>query len=170
VQYATPPLVENTELVGPIALKLYAATTDTDIHWIVSLLEIDADGKERLVTKGWLRGSHRELDMKQSKPWEPIHKHTKSEPLTPGEIYEFDIKLISTGILFKAGSRIALKIRCVDDEPTNPLELAATGSIHRTAVARVTVFHNEDYPSYLLLPVTKGNILNTFMSGGKYPG
>jgi uncharacterized protein len=140
------------------------------VHWIVSLLEIDADGRERLLTKGWLRGSHRELDMKQSKPWEPIHTHTKSEPLVPGEIVEFDIKLIPTGMLFKAGSRIALKIRCVDDEPTNPLELAATGSIHRTAVARVTVFHNEDYPSCLLLPVTKGNILNTFLSGGKYPG
>jgi predicted acyl esterase len=88
----------------------------------------------------------------------------------PGKIYEFDIKLIPTGVLFKAGSRIALKIRCVDDEPKNPLELAATGSLPRTAVARVTVFHNEDYPSYLLLPVTKGNILNTFLSGGQYPG
>jgi predicted acyl esterase len=170
LQYATPPLVENTEIIGPIALKLYAATTDTDVHWIVSLLEIGADGKERLVTKGWLKGSHRELDMSRSKPWEPIHLHATTAPLTPGEIYEFDIKLVATGNLFKAGSRIALKVRCADDEPTNPLELAATGSLRRTAVARVTVFNNDAAPSYLLLPVTKGNILNTFMSGGKYPG
>ena len=66
--------------------------------------------------------------------------------------------------------RIAVKISCVDDEPTNPLELIGTGAFKRTAVARVTVFHNEDYPSYLLLPITKGNILNTFFSGGKWPG
>jgi predicted acyl esterase len=170
VQYATPPLVENTEVVGPIMLKLYGATTDTDVHWIVTLLEIDPEGNERQLTKGWLRGSHQELDMKESKPWEPIHTHTKSEPLTPGEIYEFDIKMIATGNLCKAGSRIALKISCVDDEPKNPLELIATGTIKRTAVARVTVFHNEDYPSYLLLPITKGNILNTYFSGGKWPG
>jgi predicted acyl esterase len=156
--------------VGPIMLKLYGATTDTDVHWIVTLLEIDPEGNERQLTKGWLRGSHQELDMKESKPWEPIHTHTKSEPLTPGEIYEFDIKMIATGNLFKAGSRIALKISCVDDEPKNPLELIATGTIKRTAVARVTVFHNEDYPSYLLLPITKGNILNTYFSGGKWPG
>ena len=78
VQYVTPPLVENTEVTGPIALKLYAATTDTDVNWIVSLLEIDADGKEHLLTKGWLKGSHRELDLAKSKPWEPIHKHTNS--------------------------------------------------------------------------------------------
>ncbi len=169
LQYATPPLVENTEICGPIALKLYASTTDTDIHWIISLLKIDAEGKEHLVTKGWLKASHRALDLEKSKPWEPIHKHTGSEPLAPGKIYEFDIKVIATGILFKAGSRIAVRIRCIDDQPKNPLELAATGSIPRAAVSRVTVFHNEDYPSYLLLPITKGNVLNTYFSGGIFP-
>jgi hypothetical protein len=170
VQYATPPLVENTEVIGPIALKLYASTTDTDVHWIVSLLEIDPQGHERQLTKGWLKGSHRALDLGRSKPWEPIHQHRQAEPLTPGEVYEFDIKLVPTGNLFKAGARIAVKIRCVDDEPRNPLELAATGSLRRTAVARVTVFHDETHPSYLLLPVTKGNILNTYLSGGTFPG
>ena len=170
VTYVTPPLVENTEVVGPIALKLYAATTDTDVLWIVTLYEIDPQGNQRQLTKGWLRGSHRELDLKASKPWEPIHTHTKSEPLTPGKIHEFDIKLIPTGNLFTAGARIGLKISCVDDEPKNPLQLIATGSIRRTAVARVTVFHNEEYPSYLLLPITKGNVLNTFFSGGVFPG
>ena len=169
LQYATPPLVENTEVVGPIALKLYAATTDTDINWIVSLIEIDREGRERLLTKGWLKGSHRELDMEWSRPWEPIHRHDQCKPLTPGDICEFDIKLVATGNLFKAGSRIALRIRCADDPPTNPLELIGAGSLTRTAVARITVFHDEDHPSYLLLPITKGNVVNTYMSGGKFP-
>jgi len=169
LQYATPPLVENTEVVGPIALKLYAATTDTDINWIVSLIEIDREGRERLLTKGWLKGSHRELDMEWSRPWEPIHRHDQCKPLTPGDICEFDIKLVATGNLFKAGSRIALRIRCADDPPTNPLELIGAGSLARTAVARITVFHDQDRPSYLLLPITKGNVVNTYMSGGKFP-
>jgi uncharacterized protein len=166
LQYATPPLVENTEICGPIALKLYASTTSTDIHWIISLLEIDAEGKERFITKGWLKGSHRQLDLDKSKPWEPVHKHTSLEPLTPGEIYEFDIKVIGTGKLFSVGSRIVLRIRSVDDEPKNPFELAGSGSMRRTAVSRVTVFHSDQYPSALLLPITRGNILNTFFSGG----
>jgi putative CocE/NonD family hydrolase len=169
LQYATPPLVENTEIAGPIALKLYAATTDSDAHWIVSLIEIDAEGKETLLTKGWLKASHRELDLEKSKPWEPIPRHDKSESLVPGAIYEFDIKIIPTGKLFKAGSRIALRIRCSDDPPNNPLELIAAGSLTRATVARVTVFHDEQHPSYLLLPITKGNVLNTFFSGGQYP-
>jgi hypothetical protein len=62
-----------------------------------------------------------------------------------------------------------VRIRCVDDEPKNPFELAGSGSLARAAVSRITVFHNEDHPSYLLLPITKGNVLNTFLSGGVYP-
>lgn len=169
VEYATPLLVENTEVMGPVMLKLYASTTDTEILWILSLFEIDPQGNKRLLTKGWLRGSHREIDVSRSKPWEPFHPHTKSEPLTPGKIYEFDIPFVATGNLFKAGCRIGLKISCVDDKPTNTLESLAAGSLRRTAVSRITVFHNEDYPSYLLLPITKGNILQTFFSGGKWP-
>jgi predicted acyl esterase len=166
LQYATPPLVENTEIAGPVMLKLYAATTDTDIHWIVSLLEIDPEGKERILTKGWLKGSHRQLDMEDSRPWEPIYTHETPEPLEATKIHEFNIKLVPTGILFKAGSRIGIKISCADDEPKSALELIGGGSLRRSAVSRITVFHNEEYPSYLLLPVTKGNVVNTYFSGG----
>jgi len=155
--------------VGLLHLELYASTTDTDLYWIISLLEIDPEGNERLLTKGWLRGSHRELGMQKSKPWEPIHSHTKSEDLTPGQIYKFNISLVPTSNLFKADSRMGLKISCVDDEPKNPLELIAAGSLCRTSVGRVAVFHDEDYPSYLFLPITKGNILQTYMSGRKFP-
>jgi uncharacterized protein len=166
LQYATAPLVENTELAGPVMLKLYAATTDTEIHWIISLLEIDPEGKERILTKGWLKGSHRQLDMENSRPWEPVYLHETPEPLEPAKIYEFNIKLVPTGILFTAGSRIGVKISCADDEPRSALELIGGGSLRRSAVSRITVFHNEECPSYLLLPITKGNVVNTYFSGG----
>jgi hypothetical protein len=169
VQYATPPLVENTQVAGPVALKLYAASTDTDIHWVVTLLEIDAGGNERFLTRGWLKASHRRLDMDASKPWEPIHTHLDPEPLTPGEIYEFDIKIVPTANEFKAGSRIAVKISCAEDPPADPLQMIACGSLRRARASRIGIFRNEDYPSYLLLPITKGNLLNTFFSGGRFP-
>jgi hypothetical protein len=169
LKYCTPPMVENTEVVGPITLKLYASTTDTEVFWIISLLEIDPEGDERVLTKGWLRGSHREIDVGRSQPWELFHPHKQSQKLTPSEIYEFDISLVPTGNLFKAGSRIGLKVSCVDDEPNNPLELLACGNLRRQSVSRITVYHNADYPSCLALPITKGNIMNTFMSGGKFP-
>jgi uncharacterized protein len=170
LRYCTPPVVENTEIVGPIVLKLYASTTDAEIFWNVSLLEINPEGNERILTKGWLRGSHREIDVKRSKPWQPYYTHKSPEPLNPGEIYEFTISLVATGNLFKAGSRIGLKVGTVDDPPTNPMELICTGSLKRQSVSRITVYRNADYPSCLILPVTRGNILQTYMSGGKYPG
>ena len=165
LEYSTPQMVENTEIIGPVALRLYAATTGTDINWIVSLLYEDEDGVRKLVSKGWLKASHRERDETQ-KPWEPLYTHAKSEPVQPLEIVPYDIKITPIGILLPAGSRLVLRISCVDDPPNDALQLTAAGTLSRTEVSRITVFHNEDHPSSLLLPVTSGNHVNTFFSGG----
>ena len=166
LEYTTPRLVENTEVIGPIVLNLYASSTDTEVLWFISLREVDREGNEKILTRGWLRGSHREIDPEKSKPWAPFHPHTKSDPLVPGNIYEFKIPIVPTGNLFKAGSRIKLKISCCDDQPKNPLEMIASGSLVRQAPSRLRVYHDAEHPSALLLPVTKGNIIETFISGG----
>lgn len=167
LEYYSPLLVEDTEVIGPIVLNLYASTTDNDVFWIISLREIDPQGNERILTRGWLKGTHREVDQKRSKPWFPFHPHTKSEPLTPGKIYEFNIPIVPTGNLFKAGSKIGLRISCVDDEPKNAIEALAIGHLRRHSPSRITVYHDSDHPSHLLLPITRGNIMGTFLSGGK---
>ena len=166
LEHSTPAIVENTEIIGPVALRLYAATTGTDINWIVSLLYEDQDGGRKLVSKGWLKASHRERDEAQ-KPWEPLYTHAKSEPVQPLEIVPYDIKIAPIGILLLAGSRLVLRISCVDDPPNDALQLTGAGTLSRTEVSRITVFHDEDHPSYLLLPVTSGNHMNTFFSGGQ---
>jgi predicted acyl esterase len=165
--FLSPPLVENTEVIGPITLNFFASTTDNDVLWFVSLLDVNPEGEERLLTRGWLRGSQRATDVHKSKPWEPFHPHTKREYLTPGEIYEFNIKIVPTCNLFKARHRIGLKIRCVDDEkPKTRLEQIAQGHLWRHTLAWITVYHDIDHPSFLLLPITKGNIIGTYISGG----
>ena len=167
--YSTPPLVEETEIVGPVMLKLYAATTDIDINWNITLLAIDPAGDHQVLTKGWLKGSHREIDMNQSKPWEPIYTHRKSDPLTPGDIYEFAIKIVPTAFRFSRDWRIGIRISGADAVPRNPQELMGVGSLTRARISRVTVFHSSEHPSYLLLPITAGNRVNTYFSGGKWP-
>ena len=137
------------------------------MFWFISLREVDSEGNERILIRGWLRGSHRETDPNRSKPWEPFHPHSNSEPLIPDQIYEFNIPIVPTGNLFKAGSRIKLKIASSGDQPKNPLEMLAGGHLLRQSASRITVFHNADYPSHLLLPITRGNVLETFVSGGK---
>ena len=168
--FMTPPMVETTEVVGPMVLNLYGSSTADEVLWFATILDIDEDGNEKLLTRGWLRGSQRRTDPELSKPWLPYHSHDKREPLTPGEIYEFNIEVRPYGIEFKPGHRIGLRIKCVDDEePATSLEGHNTGHIWRQSSSRVTVYHNEDYPSHLLLPVTKGNRIGTYMSGGKLP-
>jgi len=165
ITYHSPRLVEETEVIGPIVLNLFASSSEPEVLWFVSLREVDSDGNERILTRGWLRGSHREVDAERSRRWQPVHPHTRSQPLTPGAVYEFNIPLVPTGVVFKRGSRIALKIGCADDAPKNPLEMIASGHLRRQSASRIAVYHDASRPSHLLLPITKGNVLGTFVSG-----
>jgi predicted acyl esterase len=167
LEYYSPTLVEDTEVIGPIVLNLYASTTDDEILFLVSLREVDQQGKEKILTRGWLRGTHREVDPERSQPWAPFHPHRKSERLVPNKIYEFNIPLVPTANLFKAGTKIKLKITSADETPKHTFEQIAGGNIRRQSSSRITVYHNAEYFSHLLLPITRGNILGTFLSGGK---
>jgi len=166
--FSTPEFVENTEICGPIALKLFGSTTDTEILWFVSLWHIARDGAEDLLTRGWLRGSQRELDAERSTPWKPYHTHAKRDLLRAEEIYEFDIELRPYAILMHRGERLKLLIKCADNDPaTRFLERLGMGSVARPHASHVTIHHNAVYPSHLLLPITRGNRIGTFISGGK---
>ena len=170
VKFWTPKFVEATEFCGPVALKLYGSTTSDEVLWFVTLLHQDAEGNERTITRGWLRGSQRELDREESRPWRPYHKHTSRDPLEPGRIYEFDIEVNAIGLHVKPGEKIGLRIKSADNEDAQDIiEHMAMGHIARVPTSRVTVHHNADHPSQLLLPVTKGNIIGTFISGGDLP-
>ena len=166
--FVTPPMVENTEVCGPMVLNLYASTTDTEVLWFVNFLEIDPGGKKRVLTRGWLRGSQRRIDPERSKPWQPYHPHDKREPLTPGKVYEFNVEIVPTGVLLKAGSRFAVRIKAADkdDKPADFLDNHGLGHLWRETPAEITVYHNNRFPSHLLVPITKGNRIGTFMSGG----
>jgi uncharacterized protein len=167
VSFYTPTFIENTEVIGPLSLTLYASITQTDVLWFTSLWEVDPEGKEELLTRGWLKGSHRELDLGQSTPWQPVHPHTKEEKCVPGEVYEFNIELVPTAVALKAGYKLKLKISCTDDPPKHSMEGIGVGHIRSQKANRLTVYHNEDYPSVLLLPITKGNALGTFRFGAE---
>jgi len=170
LEFWSPPMVEVTELCGPSVLNLWGSTTDTDVLWFVSLLHQDAQGHERVLTRGWLRGSQRKLDASRSKPWQPVHVHDERQALSPNEIYEFNIEVQSIGIELQIGERIGLRIKGSDNEvPSTINEDIGSGAISRPMGSIVSVHHNDDCPSHLLLPVTRGNRIGTFISGGQLP-
>ena len=116
----------ETEITGPMAAKLFVAssTRDTDLFLIVRVF--DPQGKEVTfmgstdpntpIANGWLRASHRRLDEKRSRPYRPYHPHDRVEPLTPGEVYECDVEIVTSCIVVPAGWRVALTIRGKDYE------------------------------------------------------
>lgn len=171
LNFRTPMMVENTEVIGPLVLNFWASTTDTEVLWFVTLFQEDEAGTETILTRGWLRGSQRAVDPSKSTPWSIHHPHDRREPLKPGEIYEFNIEIVPTAVLLKAGMRLGLRIRATDQDavPNDFIDVHAYGHLWRETHQTITVYHSNSYPSHLLVPVTRGNRLGTFASGGVMP-
>jgi uncharacterized protein len=165
LKYYSPPLVEETEVIGPLQLNLYAACSGPDMVLRASIWDVAPDGKESLLNNGWLKASHRELDPAKSKPWLPVPMHTNPQPLRPGEIYEFSVSIWPIANLFKVGHRIMLQISSSDDPPKDLYQMGHEHLISQTP-CKVTVYHNAQYPSHLLIPITRGNFVGTYVSGG----
>lgn len=147
--FATPVLQKDLEVTGPIVLYLSAKLDQPDATWIVTIRNMAPDGSAPVVTKGWLRASHRALDPNKSTPFKPYHPHDRNVPVPAGEVQEYAIELRETSMLFKKGHRLVLQVRGQDtqlEEPVwyhtcNPLETK-----HEIEIGGVRA-------SYLLLPV-----------------
>jgi predicted acyl esterase len=117
--YRSVPFDRPTEITGPIAFTLAAQSSATDTDWFVSLLDEAPDGTTRSLTKGWLRASHRAIDPKRSRRWQPWHPHTEAVPLKPNTPEEFPIEIVSACNLFGAGHRLRLEIASCDSVTDN---------------------------------------------------
>jgi predicted acyl esterase len=154
--YVTAPMKEDTEVTGPMALYLYASISSKDTNWIVTLKDVGQDATEVELTRGWLKASHRALDIDKSKPYQPYHTHTKPEPITPGEIYEYAIEIRPTSNVFKTGHRIKLEIMSADLPGKTIFEPDHLNSSHTTIHY---IYHDKKYDSSLLLPIIRSKKL-----------
>jgi predicted acyl esterase len=115
LSWDTAPFERAVDLVGPFKLALHASSTASDADWIVKLQLVDAAGAASDLTQGWLRASHRALDPARSRPWRPVHRHERVEPLVAGEPTRFEIAIVPTAQRFKPGQRLRLLLTS-DDE------------------------------------------------------
>ena len=149
LSYSTAPLPHDLTIVGPIALYLSAELNQPDATWVITLRDIAPDGKSSVVTKGWLRASHRKLDRERSTPWKPFHVHDEAVPVPCGEVVEYAIDIAEAAMCFRKGHRVALQIRGQDTPAEDPVWYHlcnGTPTDHR-------VHHEPAHPSFLLLPV-----------------
>lgn len=167
--YTTPAFRDDVEICGPMVLNAHVSTTGTEALIYASVFKVDAAGEERLLTRGWLRASMRALDEERSTPWWPVHDMTERAPLEPGVVYPLAIDIRPYGILLESGTRLRLKIRTTDHGDPNPdiLSNHAVGLLAGAQENVVSIHHDPEHPSSLVLPITKGNRINTFLSGGR---
>ncbi|MFQ5895287.1 MAG: CocE/NonD family hydrolase [Nitrospinota bacterium] len=117
--YRTEPLPRPLEITGPIALYLVAQSSASDTDWFVTFADENPSGEVSVLTKGWLRASHREVDPARSKPYRPWHPHARELPLKANQPEEFVVEVVPTSNLFRPGHRIRLEIASCDSLAEN---------------------------------------------------
>jgi putative CocE/NonD family hydrolase len=139
--YSTPLLEQDLEVTGPVQARLWVSSSAVDTDYTAKLVDVSPCGFARNVVDGILRASCR-------CPGE-------STLLKPGEVVELSIDLGPTSNVFKAGHRIRLEVSSSNfpkyDRNANTGAAVGEGSELRTALQ--TVFHDQQRPSQLLLPV-----------------
>jgi hypothetical protein len=148
-------MAEDTEVTGPGALYLFAAIDTDDTNFIVKLNDIDPYGNRSLVSTGWLKASHREVDESRSTPWRPHHPHTRAMPVKPGEIYRYAIRIYSMSWVFKAGHRIELEVGSQEASDDPAVALLPPDASHLPSGRATThkIYRDKEHQSHLLLPV-----------------
>lgn len=149
--YTTPPLEEDVEITGPIAAKLYAATSARDTDWMVRLIDVHPDGYAALLCDGVLRARCR--DPKRGGAFNP----ERLSSIEPDRIYEYAIDFWrATANVFGKGHRIRVEI----SSSYFPFYLRNlnTGADNialetRMEVARQKIYHDKQHPSHIVLPV-----------------
>jgi predicted acyl esterase len=115
-----------TEVVGGMRLHTWVSTTaGDDLDLFVGVKKVGSDGalvdfpfanvlERGPVALGWLRVSHRELDLPRSTATRPWHPHTGERRVAPGEVVAVDVEIWPSLTQFAAGERLRLILRGSD--------------------------------------------------------
>ena len=148
VVFQTAPLEAPVEVIGPITVTLHASSTAVDTDFTVKLIDVYPpsldfpSGFDMNITDGIIRARYR-------------NSPSRPEPMTPGEVYEFQIEPYPTANRFKAGHRIRIDISSSNFPrfDVNPNTGDPVGQHRRALPADNSIYHQAAYPSHVVLPV-----------------
>ena len=111
---------EDTEITGYMKLHMWVeADGHDDMDMFINIQKLDTKGEELPVsvlgephpgTWGKMRVSHRALDEKKSKHFQPIQSHLKEEKLSPGEIVPVDVEIVPISRFWHKGQSLRIQI------------------------------------------------------------
>jgi len=141
--FTGPVLSSPLEITGAVTARLFVSSDAIDTDFTVKMTDVYPDGRSMLVLDGVLRmrsreGSDREVFM------------------TPGTVYEVEVELGSTAMVFNSGHQIRVAI-----SSSNAARYLAHPNVadmfdHAGAIpAHQTLYVDSSRPSSLVLPVVK---------------
>ena len=140
--YTTPPLAEPVEVLGPVIVKLWAASSARDTDFVVRLIDVWPSGFTQELCYGIVRARYRD-------------SFDQPSLIEPGRTYEYTIQVNPTGNRFLKGHRIRLDISS-SDFPNFDRNHNTGGDDYRETELRTaeqTIYHDMERPSQVILPV-----------------
>jgi uncharacterized protein len=156
LSWSTAPFEEPTELIGSGAAHLFAEIDQPDTNFILRLWDAAPNGSRQLITTGYLKASHRELDEERTTEGNPYHPHTRAVPVEPGAIEEYVLRLYPFAATLLPGHRLVVELS--NDEPLTDAHnaLLPPDAFHLPVGRPVThkIYRDALHPSRLVLPFT----------------
>ncbi|MBV9206965.1 MAG: CocE/NonD family hydrolase [Actinobacteria bacterium] len=155
---------QDTELSGPMTLRLHVSTTGTDDPRLFVGVEKWSHGvpvpfggsygygRDR-VAQGRLRLALRELDPELSTPHQPEHTFRTLQPVRDNEQMEILIPLSSSATLFRAGESLRLMVAGRYLQPRNLLFGHFPTHYQPSTGGKATITWAPGHPSTLEIPV-----------------
>ena len=154
-------VTSRVDVVGPMAARLNVSLSGDDAL-IFAAVRKERGGREVLfegsygfgrdvVTRGWQRLAHRDIDPVLSEPWQPVHTHHRVEPLRPGEVTSVEIALLPHATRFEAGDRFIFDLQGHWLFPREPLRGQLPAGYQRGPGVTCTLHGGQQYPSTLLV-------------------
>lgn len=144
--YETSPLDEDVQITGHPEISLWVSSTATDGDFIATLKDVASDGSiASYNVYGQLRASMRKPAEAPYNylglPWHSF-KESDAAPLNPGEPTQLSFPILPISMIFKTGHKIRLEI-----------SFATRGTQQVEPAPEMTVYHDSDHPSYVVLPI-----------------
>ncbi|MDQ0252862.1 putative CocE/NonD family hydrolase [Evansella vedderi] len=141
--YTSAPMEQQLEVTGRVKMVLWAATDAPDTDFTVKLVDVFPDGRAYILTDGIVRAKYRD--------------GYEVKPELAGEVVKYEIDLWATSNVFLPGHSIRIEVSSsnfprYDVNPNTGQSLIETTESKK---ATQTIYHQVDYPSYLLLPVIR---------------
>jgi uncharacterized protein len=154
VAYVTAPLSGDTAVVGAGRVDLWVRSQTPNVDLQATISEVRPDGKETFVQNGWVRAEARKLDEAKSTLLEPVLSLREEDfsPMPAGRFAEVTIPLYYEGHMYRAGSRIRVRISA----PNGDQPIWSFSEADPAGPAEVAIGYGRKRPSRLLLPVVPG--------------